>query len=268
MTIKDIIADMMKNLKPSERDALDDILDGNDDTTSEKEFWKEQGFDPEWTDWEKKVKKKLHNSSISFEEKFRKFPLEIDTNNVIYQPDFVLDFSYKNRKRVIVEVQEKRSLDEIKKYQTFVDVYGRVYWLIMVVTEEELRNWNEVSKRGLPVCHDIWTLPNIDDMIVTLEKLRKHLKEQDEKEKAVCPRCKKTAQGKLEVTELFGYRYGGKRVQSYCRTCRSSKKSEPINNEMFQKNPLTVDCTFCGKTYLEKVRGEACCQECLEKWNS
>ena len=63
MTIKDIIADVIKNLKPGELDAVDEILAGRDDTLP--------GADPQsgikWSDGEKKVKRKLQKSSIEFE---------------------------------------------------------------------------------------------------------------------------------------------------------------------------------------------------------
>lgn len=260
-TIKGVIEDMMGSMTPEEQINVEEILNGSDMALHEKEY----GI--QWSDWEKEVKEKLQESSIEFEVKHRKFPLEVDTRTTNYEPDFILDFSYKNRRRVIVEVQESMSMEDVKKYQTFVDVYGRVYWLILVVTEGKLRNWNEISAKGLPVSHEIWTLSGINDMISKLEKLRTKIKENDKKEKATCPRCSKTAQGKFEVTKLFGYRYEGKRVQSHCRTCRSTKKDITSSNDSFQQKPKMVDCTFCKKNYLEKVRGESCCEECLKKFN-
>ncbi|RZD42967.1 MAG: hypothetical protein CXT78_08705 [Thaumarchaeota archaeon] len=253
--------DMMSSLPADVQIMVQEIL-----RESEKEFI-EKEFGIQWSDWERQVKEKLEASSISFEEKFRKLPLEVDTINKDYEPDFILDFSYKKRKRVIVEVQESMSIDEVKKYQKFVEVYGRVYWLILVVTEGKLRSWNKIAVNGLPVCHDIWTLSGIDDMIKKLERLRKKNKEKDEKEKAKCPECSKNAQGRFEITKLFGYRYEGKRVQSYCRTCRSTKKDITPNNDSVQQKPKMVDCTFCKKNYLEKVRGEPCCEECLKECN-
>ncbi len=260
-SIDEVVKDMISSLTLEEQINVQEIIE-----ESEKEFI-EKEYGIQWSEWEKQVKEKLQESSIAFEEKFRKFPLEVDTINKDYEPDFILDFSYKKRKRVIVEVQESMSIDEVKKYQKFVEVYGRVYWLILVVTEGKLRSWNKIAVNGLPVCHDIWTLSGIDDMIKKLERLRKKNKEKDEKEKAKCPECSKTAQGRFEITKLFGYRYEGKRVQSYCRSCRSTKKDITPNNDSVQQKPKMVDCTFCKKNYLEKVRGEPCCEECLKECN-
>ena len=44
-------------------------------------------------------------------------------------------------------------------------------------------------------------------------------------EMAECPHCGKTAFGKDEIEELFGYRYGGTMPQSWCRECRSKGKN-------------------------------------------
>lgn len=41
-------------------------------------------------------------------------------------------------------------------------------------------------------------------------------------EYAECPHCCKTAYGRDEIEEKFGYRYGGTVPQSWCRDCRSS----------------------------------------------
>ena len=40
-------------------------------------------------------------------------------------------------------------------------------------------------------------------------------------EYAECPQCGKTAYGRSEIEEKFGYRYGGTTPQSWCKECRS-----------------------------------------------
>ena len=45
-------------------------------------------------------------------------------------------------------------------------------------------------------------------------------------EYASCPKCGKTAWGEDEIEELFGYRYGGTKPQSWCRECRSLAQSK------------------------------------------
>ena len=40
-------------------------------------------------------------------------------------------------------------------------------------------------------------------------------------EYAECPQCGKTAYGRSEIEEKFGYRYGGTTPQSWCKECRA-----------------------------------------------
>lgn len=44
-------------------------------------------------------------------------------------------------------------------------------------------------------------------------------------EYAECPNCGAVAHGRDEIEEVFGYRYGGTKPQSWCRACRSSRNS-------------------------------------------
>ena len=38
---------------------------------------------------------------------------------------------------------------------------------------------------------------------------------------AECPQCGVVAHGDDEIEEIFGFRYGGTKPQSWCRSCRS-----------------------------------------------
>ena len=49
-------------------------------------------------------------------------------------------------------------------------------------------------------------------------------------EYAECPQCGKIAYGRIEIEELFGYRYGGTYPQSWCRECRSSSQEEDLED--------------------------------------
>lgn len=42
---------------------------------------------------------------------------------------------------------------------------------------------------------------------------------------AVCPQCGVSATGRREIEEVFGFRYGGTKPQSWCKSCRSSANS-------------------------------------------
>ena len=43
---------------------------------------------------------------------------------------------------------------------------------------------------------------------------------------ATCPNCGKTAIGKEEIEEVFGYRYDGTIPQSWCKECRANERKE------------------------------------------
>ena len=61
---------------------------------------------------------------LQVKKKFRTLPLLIDGLDEDYTPDFLLDFAYKGRRHVIVEVHEDLTEHDITKYRTFMDVYG------------------------------------------------------------------------------------------------------------------------------------------------
>ena len=44
-------------------------------------------------------------------------------------------------------------------------------------------------------------------------------------EYAECPQCGVIAYGHEEIEEIFGYRYGGTKPQSWCKACRSNGNS-------------------------------------------
>ena len=44
-------------------------------------------------------------------------------------------------------------------------------------------------------------------------------------EYAECPQCGLVAHGEDEIEELFGYRYGHTKPQSWCKECRNKEKN-------------------------------------------
>lgn len=65
---------------------------------------------------------------------------------------------------------------------------------------------------------------------------------------AECPQCGKVAYGDDEIEELFGFRYGGTKPQSWCRECRSGSSSERLSVYdaalIWQSNGMDEDYTF------------------------
>jgi len=181
----------------------------------------------EFSIWEKQIFKEIRNAEISFSEKFRKFSIFIDGKKEYYIPDILLkEFEY-NKKEVIVEAHQKISKEDIKKYRQFRSRFGTSYYLIMIVTDTELKIWkeNHIEKEG-GIFNEIYTETKMDDLINNLKKWKKDHNEMMSQyaQNALCPPppkghgCGIAAKGFEEITEIFGYR--GKRVQSLCRVCR------------------------------------------------
>ena len=186
-------------------------------------IWKKNKFPKknDFSGWEKQILKKLRDSGISIETKFRNFPLNVENEKFEYVPDFLMKgFEYKGRE-VLVEAHEKISEEDVKKYRKFRSVFGSTYYLIMIVTDGELRMWNEYDQGVQGFFNEIWAVGDIEFLT---ERLRKMKMDYEEKinslpQNASCPKCGKKAVGYKEIVKLFGYR--GKRVQSFCRECRS-----------------------------------------------
>ncbi len=186
-------------------------------------IWKKNKFPKknDFSGWEKQILKKLRDSGISIETKFRNFPLNVENEKFEYVPDFLMKgFEYKGRE-VLVEAHEKISEEDVKKYRKFRSVFGSTYYLIMIVTDGELRSWNEYDQGVQGFFNEIWAVGDIE---ILTERLRKMKNDYEEKinslpQNALCPKCGKKAAGYKEIVKLFGYR--GKIVQSFCGKCRS-----------------------------------------------
>ena len=184
----------------------------------------------EFSIWEKKILQSLRKNGISLETKFRNFPLKVEDQKYEYIPDFLVkDFEYKDRE-ILIEAHEEISNNDVKKYQTFRSVFGSSYFLIMIVRDEELREWNAHDmQRG--IFNEVWVVDDLEFLIKSL--LEKKKKYEDKinsfQKKAVCPAppkghgCGRISNGYDEIVKHFGYR--GKKVQSLCRKCRSTHKS-------------------------------------------
>jgi len=277
-TIKDILAETLKNLKPEEVASWEvKIRPGREKKRQkkiklkEKSRWriikrKKSENSDKLSEWERLVQKKLNKSKIKFSKKFRKFPLEINDNVTYFTPDFRLDFPYKKRQHVLVEVHEELEESDVKKFRTFMDVYGRIYWLIIVTKYGELRKWNKFDNAEQSLFHDIWTLDDINDLISKLERLRTESKQNLKNEIVECKKCEKSAEGMFEIQSLFGYKSDGKTPRSFCNVCRNKKLKD--SNILYDEigRPKNVFCPGCGLEFLEKIRGQSFCEKCLKEY--
>ena len=197
-----------------------------------KNFRKNSFPDDGFSVWERRILRKLRKSGFSIETKFRNFPVRVENEIFEYIPDFLVkDFEYKGRE-ILIEAHEKISEDDVEKYRKFRSIFGVSYYMIMIVTDEELRIWNEYDQGKQGFFNKIWTDDDIEFLIEDLRKKREDYEKKISKygQRAFCPSppkghgCGKKAVGFKQVEKLFGYR--GKRVQSLCRKCRSEHSSD------------------------------------------
>lgn len=225
--------------------------------------------------WERKVINKLTENKIKFEEKFRIFPIKINNDlSIKYEPDFLLEEYEINNKEIIIEAHEKLTEDDVVKYSIFMKRYFTVFHLIMIVKDNDLRGWNEISKSSR-LFNDIWIMDNLKDLIDWIK--RQHTKKQDFKEQSTCPHCPTIAIGTKQIYKLFGFRKkknGEKFTQSLCRECRGLQlKLGTEGLKDFRKMPkpelLTEDrrfCTGCNNYFKTKIPDQTHCIECNKKY--
>ena len=186
-----------------------------------KNFRKNNFLDDGFSVWERCILRKLRKSGFSIETKFRNFPVRVENEIFEYIPDFLVkDFEYKGRE-ILIEAHEKISEEDVKKYRKFLANFGSSYYLIMIVSDGELRTWNKYNQGKQKFFNEIWAFYDVDFLIEHLKKLKKKYKEKISQfqQNAFCPKCGRKAKGYKKIVELFGYR--GKKVQSFCKKCRS-----------------------------------------------
>ena len=191
----------------------------------QKAVYRANDFSP----WEKGIIEIFQKSKLRFETKFREFYFDFGKEKFVYLPDLLVKGFEYDEKQILIEAHEEISEYDVKKYRRFRSIYGSVYHLIMIVTDGELRKWNEYDRGEQGLFHEIWTSEDIDFLINDLldKKDKYKMTISQYQQSAVCPLppkghgCGRKASGYNEVVRWFGYR--GKRVQSLCRECRSEQ---------------------------------------------
>ncbi|MCH4210686.1 MAG: hypothetical protein LKF75_03260 [Bacilli bacterium] len=75
-------------------------------------------------------------------------------------------------------------------------------------------------------------------------------------EEATCPHCGKTAYGRAEIEEEFGYRYDGTIPQSWCRECRAAAgRSDDDDDESFDSGE-TLSVEDAAQIWLSNGKDE------------
>ena len=223
--------------------------------------------------WELKVHNKLKKSKIEFDIRSRRFPLQ-DTHNPknIYTPDFILKNRKFKNKEIIIEIHEELTDADAIVYAMFMKQFGKSHHLIMIVQDNQLRNWNEINSNKYPLFHDIWVLDDLDLFVKSLDKyVDNKIHNVELPDYAACPKCNAKAKGTENVEKLFGYRTmknGITVTQSYCRSCRNSKSNKTIKRNYQRKLPTSITryCNECKVQFTTNLADKAHCNECLKKF--
>ena len=117
------------------------------------------------------IRSYLLDSNIQFQENFRIFPLHSNGQDLEYVPQFYLCSIKHKNKRILIEVNTKPKPADIAKFRFFLDIYGRLYHLIMVVDNTHIRQWNNYDNGVQAVFHDIWTIGSAEFLIQHLKSL-------------------------------------------------------------------------------------------------
>jgi len=187
--------------------------------------------DSVFTRWEDQVRKKLKNSKIKFETKFRTFPILLDGEKIFeYCPGFILkDRSIKDRK-ILIEAHEFLTEKIGLMHSIFLESYGSQYYIIMIVTDNELRKWNEWKMSEGKIFDDIWTVNDLNFFIKSLTKYKTEL-----------PNNEKNTAIQQQITK------------------------EKIFSEIL-KSSEQMTCIGCKRSFKTVDYGQPYCPTCLKKF--
>ena len=220
--------------------------------------------------WMVRIRKCMQVENVSFEEEFRRFPIDCGRQ---YVPKFVLnDVSYGARHVVIDMCETRPTKDNTAEIRSFVSKYGTQYYVVLVVHDGHLREWNECN-RDRHTFDDIWTSDSISELVNYLQSIAERGgRGYVQKEFVRCEPpdgCGKTASGHNEVETVFGYRKnsdGQMTAHLYCRKCRRKTnrgEAGEIPDDWEAKNTY---CTGCRSTFVPTSPSQSHCRSCLQEF--
>ena len=184
----------------------------------------------------------------------RKFPLE---GGVVYSPNYILTKT-RNKKKIIIHVDVNVADANVSTYKTFMKMYRNAYYVIMVVSDGQLRTWNEKDKNRNILFDEIWAVDGVSDMIKSINNPRGTDLGSD---LAVCSICHRQAKGVKKIKSNFAYKtesVGSLTIQPYCRKCQ--KKMHPRGVTRIPES--AIRCIGCGVLFRTKTASQLYCDSC------
>lgn len=222
--------------------------------------------------WITRIRKCLQTENITFKEKFRVFPV---INGGQYIPKFILDGVSYGTKHVIIDICETQpNKNNASELRSFIKRYGTQYYVVLVVYDGYLREWNKYNK-NLHTFDDIWTSDHISALANYLQSIVKRGGDgYAQKKFARCEPpngCGKTASGHGAVEIMFGYlkNSDGKIVaRQYCKKCRKSTNQDKSKNNSDDWQAKNTYCTGCKSTFVPASPSQSHCKSCLQKFRN
>ena len=220
--------------------------------------------------WVTRIRKYLQTENVAFKEKFRVFPT---VNGGQYVPKFILDGVSYGTKHVVIDICETQpNKNNTSELRSFIKRYGTQYYVVLVVYDGYLREWNEYNK-DLHTFDDIWTSDHISVLASYLQSIVKRGSDgYAQKKFARCdPQngCGKTASGHGAVEMMFGYlkNSDGKIVaRPYCKKCRRNMNQDESGNNSDDWQAKNTYCTGCKSTFVPVSPSQSHCKSCLQEF--
>ena len=222
--------------------------------------------------WVAKIRKYLQMENISFKEKFRRFPIDDERQ---YVPKFVLNNVACGTRHVVIDICEARPTEaNTFELRSFIDRYETQYFVMLVVHDGYLREWNEYDQNR-PTFDEIWTLDSIPLLANHLQSVVKRGGGRYvQKVFARCEPsdgCGKTASGHNEVEAMFGYQKnssGEMAAHQYCRKCRKNTNQDEIEDIPDEWGAKNTYCTGCRSMFLPTSPSQSHCKSCLQEFRN
>ena len=220
--------------------------------------------------WVGKIRKCLQAKNVQYEEKFRSFPIG---DGKYYVPKFVLNEISYGTKHVVIDSREiKPSTVDTLELASFIDKYGIMFHVLLVVHDSYLMEWNKHDK-DTHIFDDICTYESISEMVDYLQsKVNCYDDGYVQKKFAKCKLpdgCGRTASGHNEVDTIFGYRKtndGETIAYTYCKKCRRNMNRGVPSKNSDDWQAKSTYCTGCRSTFIPTILTQSHCESCMQEF--
>ncbi len=111
--------------------------------------------------WEKLLTDTLQEEEIHFQYE----PIFNLPGNLTYTPDFLLTESTVHGKPILLEPHGKMQPKDVNKYSLFRDIYGKEYFLVLILRNEDIRHYRERGLLPETAYDDVWPFEYHDFLI-------------------------------------------------------------------------------------------------------